>query len=368
MNHKKTLSSGVSPHGLSLAFAVLCLAFVCGCATAPVMEGIPSYSIRGVHYIPLVSLCDLKNISLTYDTFTRTAELKKNSTVVNVHAGDAVILVNGKAQNHDNPVCLYRDVLVVPYSFRDSVVEPLFKSGVLQEKKAFPASRVKKVIIDPGHGGKDPGAIGRTGLREKDVVLDIAKRLAVLFRNEGIEVVLTRSTDTFIPLARRVDKTNASHADLFLSIHANANRNRNVRGFEVYYVSSSVNDFDRAVSAARDDAPHLGVLSVSGASLNLKATLWDMIYGYSRAESMELGRSICKSVQCEVNNKISGIKSARYYVLKGARMPAVLIEVGYLSNMDEERCLKNGFYRQQIAEGIKAGLFDYSQQICWQYK
>jgi N-acetylmuramoyl-L-alanine amidase len=351
-------------HNSFLILVVFFLALICGCATAPVMEGVPSYSIYGVTYIPLVSLCDLKNITITYDTFTRTAELKKNSTIVNVHAGDAVILVNGKAQNLDNPVRLYRDVLVVPYSFRDSVIEPLFKAGVPEEKKEFPVLRVKKIIIDSGHGGKDPGAIGRTGLREKDVTLDIAKRLAVLFRNEGIDVTLTRSTDTFIPLAQRVDKTNASHADLFLCIHANANRNRNVRGFEVYYVSPSVNDCDRAVSAARTDAPNLGEIAVPGASQNLKATLWDMIYGYSRAESMELGRSICKSVQCEVNNKISGIRSARYYVLKGARMPAVLIEVGYLSNADEERCLKNSFYRQQIAEGIKAGLLDYAQKIC----
>ncbi|MFA5362401.1 MAG: N-acetylmuramoyl-L-alanine amidase [Candidatus Omnitrophota bacterium] len=364
MNHKKTVRSSILPRDPALILAVFFLACICGCATAPVMEGIPSYSIHGVSYVPLVSLCDLKNITLTYDTFTRTAELRKDSTSVNVRAGDAAILVNGKAQTLDNPVRLYREVLVVPYSFRDSVIEPLFKVCVPEEKKGFPALRVKKIIIDPGHGGKDPGAIGRTGLREKDVVLDISKRLAVLFRNEGIDVTLTRSTDTFISLAQRVDKTNASHADLFLCVHANANRNRNVHGFEVYYVSPSVNDSDRAVSSARTDAPNLGELSVSGISQNLKATLWDMIYGYSRAESMELGRSICRFVQCEVNNRNSGIKSARYYVLKGARMPAVLIEVGYLSNTDEERCLKNSFYRQQIAEGIKAGLLDYAKKIC----
>ncbi len=347
-----------------MIFAVFFLSFFCGCETVPVTPGLPSYSIKGVSYVPLVSLCDLKNIAFTYDTFTRTAELKKNSTVISMHAGDPVILVNGRAQTLESPVRLYRDMLVVPNSFRESVIEPLCRSCVPEGKREPVVLNVRKIVIDAGHGGKDPGAIGRSGLREKDVVLDIAKRLAVLFRNEGIEVVLTRSTDTFLPLSQRVDKANASHADLFLCVHANANRNRNVRGFEVYYVSPSVNDNERAVSAARTDAPNLGNISVSNASLNLKTALWDMIYGYSRAESMELGRSICKSVQGEVNNRISGIKGARYFVLKGARMPAVLIEVGYLSNAEEERCLKNSFFRQQIAEGIKSGLLDYAQKTC----
>jgi N-acetylmuramoyl-L-alanine amidase len=218
-------------------------------------------------------------------------------------------------------------------------------------------------VIDAGHGGEDPGAIGRSGLREKDVTLDIAKRLSKLLKAEGIEVITTRSTDRFVPLSSRVEVANRSKADLFLSIHANANRVKSLNGFEVYYVSSSTDDSKRALIAAQDAPLDLDSSCFADSSLNLKAILWDMIYTNSRAESIELARSICKTIDRNSDTRILGIKGARFYVLKGVRIPAVLIEVGFLSNAGEERMLKNSYSRQKIAENIVEGINDYAQEL-----
>jgi N-acetylmuramoyl-L-alanine amidase len=228
----------------------------------------------------------------------------------------------------------------------------------------LPLTRIKKIVIDAGHGGKDPGTIGKRGLREKDVNLDIAKRLSRLLRSDGVEVIMTRSTDTFVSLERRVDIANNSRADLFISIHSNANRVRRLNGFEVYYISPNVNDSRRALYCAQNAALNLDRSCFSGApSLNLKATLWDLIHTSNRAESIRLARDVCSVIDSNLNIKVLGIKGAPFYVLKGARMPAILIEAGFLSNSQEERLMKNAYYRQQIAESIEQGIQRYARDF-----
>jgi N-acetylmuramoyl-L-alanine amidase len=229
------------------------------------------------------------------------------------------------------------------------------------EKAAFALTKLKKIAIDAGHGGNDPGAIGRSGLREKDVNLDIAKRLNSLLRAAGVEVLMIRSSDRYIPLSDRIEIANDSAAEFFISIHSNANHSRSLNGFEVYYVSSDISDTKRAMYSARSRELVLKDACLGSDSLSLKATLWDMIYTFSRAESRELARSICQSVDDSLDLYILGIKGARYAVLAGARMPAVLVEVGFLSNYNEERLLKSSSYRQKIAEGIFEGIKDYAQ-------
>jgi len=173
---------------------------------------------------------------------------------------------------------------------------------------------------------------------------------------------MTRSTDKFISLSRRVEIANNSHADLFISIHANANRVRSLKGFEVYYVSTSVSDLTRAIEAAGEAAPDVEQGAMANNSTNLKAILWDMIYTDSRAQSLKLGRSICGSVADNLeNSRVIGVKEARFYVLKGPRMPAVLIEVGFLSNNSEECLLRNVYFRQKMAEIIAQGIDNFAR-------
>lgn len=220
---------------------------------------------------------------------------------------------------------------------------------------------IRKIVLDPGHGGADPGAIGRSGLREKDVNLDVAKRLARLLRQARVEVVMTRSSDSTVSLERRVEIANNAQPDIFISIHSNANRSRGLNGFEVYCVSS-VHDTKRALSSAKNTPLNLDQSYFSNPTLNLKATLWDMIYTANRAESIELARSICRSINRDLDTKVLGIKNVGFYVLKWVQAPAILIEIGFLSNPDEERRLKNSYYRQQIAESITRGIKNYADE------
>jgi len=351
--------------GLMCISFVLCIftLLLNGCVSVPLREDLPTYNIHGVTYYPLLSLCDSRGINWQYDTFTKTVLLNKDLQRVNLMVGDTLVLVNGDPVHLKYPVDIYQGTIVVPYRFKEQIIDTLFKEFYPPRKVAAPLSRIKKIVIDAGHGGNDPGAIGRTGLREKDINLDIAKRLKSVLKSEGVEVVMTRSTDTFVPLSRRVEMANNSGADLFISIHSNANRVRSLNGFEVYYVASSVNDSKRAYTSARYETLNLDNVSLASQSLELKAILWDMIYTNSRAEAIELSRSLCRAMNNNLDVRILGVKGARFEVLRGVRMPAVLIETGFLSNYHEERMLKNSYYRQKIAQAIEQGIRDYARDF-----
>jgi N-acetylmuramoyl-L-alanine amidase len=338
----------------------MCILYFCGCATVPTKTGFPSYNIGGVTYFALIPICDLKNIRCDYDTVTKNISLSKDMHTVNLRIGERLTVVDGCAQNFKYPPQLYNGAVVVSSYFKQEILDTLFRN---LPAKTSHIMMIKKVVIDAGHGGKDPGAIGRRGLKEKIVSLDIALRLRQLLINDGVEVAMTRSSDVFIPLEKRVDIANKSGADLFISIHANANRVRSLKGFEVYYVSTTVDDSSRAANAANKANLNFSSSCISNPSSDLKAILWDMIYNYNRAESIELAGSICKTTQQNLDCKILGIKSARFHVLKGTRIPAILIEVGFVSNYSEERFLNNSYYRQRIAEAIRDGVEGYSEDL-----
>lgn len=353
---------------LKISFCCYMLYAICymltGCATLPAREALPTYNIGGVTYVPLLSLCGAENITWEYDTFTRTVNLSKGAHKINLMVGERLVVVDDMPQYLKHPVDIYQGTVVLPFKFKEQVLDSLFKEPYPERKITLPLTRIKKIVVDAGHGGKDPGAIGKRGLREKDVNLDIAKRLSKLLRVDGIDVLMTRSTDTFISLERRVDIANDSRADLFISIHSNANRVRSLNGLEVYYISPNVSDSKRALYCAQNAALNLAQSSFAHPpSLNLKATLWDMIHTSNRAESVRLARGVCSVIEKNLDTKVLGIKGAPFYVLKGARMPAILIEAGFLSNYQEERLMRNASYRQQIAEGIEQGIKKYARDF-----
>ncbi|OGX15493.1 MAG: hypothetical protein A2166_05010 [Omnitrophica WOR_2 bacterium RBG_13_41_10] len=333
-----------------------------GCATVLTREALPTYNLNGTNYFSLVSLCNLKNIEWEYDVFSRRVILTKDSHSINLMVGEKIALVDGLPQYLKHPVDLYQGQVVVPSKFKEEVIDSLFKETLPSYRVPLVSINIKKVVIDPGHGGNDPGAIGRSGLREKDVTLDLAKRLDRLLKLQGLDVVLTRSSDRFVPLSTRVDIARRAQPDLFISIHANANRVRSLSGFEVYYISSGIDDFKRAKETALEEDLRLAGSCFASNSLYLKATLWDMIYNYNRAESIELGRAICRAVDRNLDTRIIGVKGANFHVLRGEYIPAVLVEMGFLSNYNEERMLKNSYYRQRIAESIADGLTNYGRE------
>ncbi len=332
--------------------------FLGGCATVSRKGGVASYTISGETYFSLVSLCDRNNIKWDYDPLTRTADLNRDDRRIKLQAGGKVIFVNGSFRKLSQPVDIYRGMLVVSSQFR-KIFEEVFPDHI-SRPESISFYRVKKVIIDPGHGGKDPGAPGRNGLPEKDIVLDIAKRLSRILKGYGVETVLTRSTDKFITLEKRAELTENSQADLFISIHANANKARSLSGFEVYCLSPEVSDYKRALNSARNSSLDLEGGSRANANMNLKAILWDMTHTYNRGEAIQLSRDICQSIGHFVDTRIIGVKKANYSVLRGSCIPAILVEVGFLSNAKEERSLNDPLYRQNIAEGIRKGIQNYA--------
>ncbi|HTY44582.1 MAG TPA: N-acetylmuramoyl-L-alanine amidase [Patescibacteria group bacterium] len=339
----------------------LMIFFFSGCATTPVRSSLPAYSLNGTTYLPLSILCTQKGFSWDYDTFTRTATLTRGAHKISLKPGDAFVLVDGQLQQLSHPVDLYQGAIVVPYKFSEQVLDPFAREAFAPTHAPLALYGIKKIVVDAGHGGNDPGAIGHSGLREKDINLDIAKRLAKLLKDEGFEVVLTRSGDRFIELSQRVEIANDSKADLFVSVHTNASRVRSLKGFEIYYVSPYTSDTKRAASAAKDGLLKFGPACFADSSADVKAVLWDMIYTSSRAESIELARAISRAVDSEMDVKVLGVKSANFFVLKGARMPAVLAEIGFITNHNEEQLLKNGYYRQQIADAIYRGITGYAR-------
>ncbi|MBW1645212.1 MAG: N-acetylmuramoyl-L-alanine amidase [Deltaproteobacteria bacterium] len=214
------------------------------------------------------------------------------------------------------------------------------------------------IVIDAGHGGRDPGAIGPHRLREKDVVLDIAKRLRKRLQELlHCKVIMTRDHDCFIPLEGRTVIANTKHADLFVSIHANASRNRRAQGVETYFLNLAT-DKEAMELAARENATSTKKIS------DLQLILNDLMRNSKINESSRLARTVQDNLVANLrrnyrNVKNLGVKQAPFYVLLGAQMPSILVETSFISNQMEEKRLQSPAYRQQIADGIAAGIKVY---------
>jgi N-acetylmuramoyl-L-alanine amidase len=218
--------------------------------------------------------------------------------------------------------------------------------------------KVKRVVIDPGHGGSDPGAIGPSGVLEKDITLDIGKQLAKLLREDlKLEVNLTRDSDTFVALEERTAFANTKKADLFISIHLNAARNRDLRGIQTFYLDIT----DDTVSlhlAAREN-------STSEKSISqLQLILADLALKSHVDDSIALGQQIQRATVGSLKRNYDhindlGLKYALFYVLMGARMPAVLVEASFISNPEDEKRLRNKNYRKAVVEAIYVGIKNF---------
>ncbi len=218
--------------------------------------------------------------------------------------------------------------------------------------------KIGKIVIDPGHGGHDTGTIGPNGLEEKDLVLDVGRRLGKLLQARmGADVVFTRKDDTFIPLETRTSIANQEQADLFVSIHANSSRDRDARGVETYYLNftSSAEALDVAAreNAASDKSIH---------------ELQDLVKKIALKEKIEESREFASNVQRALHTGLAakspgirdrGVKKAPFIVLIGANMPSILAEISFVSNPGDERRLQTSDYRQRIAESLYRGISKY---------
>ncbi len=218
----------------------------------------------------------------------------------------------------------------------------------------------KTIVIDPGHGGKDPGAVGYKRYQEKKAVLAIAKKLKTILKKRGYRVYLTRERDTFIKLRDRTHFANEKNADLFISIHANAapkKKRLSMRGIETFFLSPAKTEKAKRIAAIENrEAGMLGALS--------KDTLLSFLNRNKIVQSNKLAIDIQGGILSYLKKKYEGIvdggvREAPFWVLVGAQMPAVLIEVGYITNPKEADRLFNPFYQKRFAEGIARGIDNY---------
>ncbi len=222
--------------------------------------------------------------------------------------------------------------------------------------------KIGRIVIDPGHGGHDTGTIGPTGFMEKDVVLDISRRLGRLLEEQlSAEVIYTREDDTFVPLENRIALANEKQADLFLSVHANSSRNKGVRGVETFYLNFS-SDPEVLELAARENA-----LSQKGLH-ELQDLVKQISTNEKIAESKELAGEVQKMLHTELRKsgaevRNRGVKQAPFVVLVGGTMPSILVEVAFLSNAEDEKLLKSPQGRQGAAEALFSGVSKYLENI-----
>ena len=219
-----------------------------------------------------------------------------------------------------------------------------------------------RVMLDPGHGGKDPGAIGSTGLKEKDVVLALGRMVRDRLRqDESFEVMMTRDTDVFIPLEERTAMANEARADLFVSLHVNASPNRKAEGISTYVLSRASSDRHSLELAARENGVPVAKLSA------VKFIIDDLSTYGRKKESLRLAKTVNDAIVKNVNGRFGrvsdlGLKQAPFYVLVGARMTAVLVEASFITNRREESRLYDPEYVSTIADSVVEAIRYYGKK------
>ncbi len=218
--------------------------------------------------------------------------------------------------------------------------------------------KISKIVIDPGHGGRDPGAVGPHGEREKDITLAVGKKLAKRLREEGFEVFLTRDEDIFIPLEERTAFANKKKADLFISIHVNSNPNKTLDGVETYFLNMTKDDYAIKVAATEN-------ATVTKSLSDLQFIINDLMLNSKINESSKFATYVQNSIisshrKSDHTCQNHGVKQALFFVLVGAQMPAILIETGFITNPTESKLLQKETYQNSIIDGIIHGIHAYA--------
>lgn len=221
---------------------------------------------------------------------------------------------------------------------------------------------IKTIVIDPGHGGKDPGATSKSGLKEKEVVLDISRRLKKLIQKRlKKKVIMTRNRDIFIRLKKRTQIANENNADLFISVHVNSSPLRHTKGIEIYLLGRA-SDKGAIATAARENAA-----SKEEAFDFQEMILNDLEREFMMNASLELAHftndAIVKNLISKYPTPALGVKKAPFFVLAHTNMPAILAEISFLSNRTEEKRLRSKSYRQRVAESLFKGVEGYIKSL-----
>lgn len=297
----------------------------------------------------------LRGLAYRYDARRRIAEIGEGPSRMSFLAGSRYAWVSGRLRRLKERTRLSQDGRDVwaPEEAR-AFFEPL---GPARTDRPF------TVMIDPGHGGKDPGAVAPDGQLEKDVALRIALEIAERLRGKGLRVLLTRSADEYIELQRRPEMANEQGADLLVSVHANASESPSLGGFEIYYLSNGVDDAALAAERAQSRAPRApsGEFGIDGGAS--RTIVWDLVSTENRRKSAGMAGHIEQEVGNAVVTEARRVRQAEFRVLKLADCPAVLVEAGYLTHDGDEARLLDPEYRRRLSDAIVEGLAKYIDKI-----
>ena len=326
---------------------------------------------------------DLKGISVNKALKDLSSKLKKNDpNILNIRVGQFTpkvsrIVIDLKKSARVKifslpPVAPYKDRLVIdvyPASNDklSNLLNKIEKKQIEQKKTPVIKEKPKKkkqviVAIDAGHGGEDPGAIGKYGTKEKKIVLQIAKKLSKLINADPkMKAYLVRDSDFFIPLKKRVSKARKVKADIFISIHADAFRKRNVSGSSVFALSEkgATSAFAKFIANKENEADLIGGVSIDDKDPLLAKTLLDLSQSATINDSLKLANFVLKEIK-KVNNLHKKYpEQAGFAVLKAPDIPSILIEAAFLSNPQEEKQLKTAKFQNKLAKAIYLGTKEY---------
>lgn len=356
-------------------------------------------------YISINSFTEDLNIHNTFDLVTGKGKLLHKGAVAIYQVDFSVMLINGKLVKTDYPVTKLKGEILFPLKFSTEIIHIFFPDYLCVENKNIlrinnkqksthtqtqktdsepkenkkevtkissksETDKISFIIIDPGHGGKDPGAIGKGGLKEKWITLKIAANLEDYLKTKlkKTRIQLTRKSDKLVELAKRTEIANKllkkNENGIFVSIHVNASILHSVSGFETYFLSQNPSNEEARATAALEN-------NVIVLEENTKKTVYNdvehveaiMITTQIQKESSILANSIQKHLDKVITESPSkGVKKADFFVLRGSLMPAVLVEVGYISNKKEANRLKQPSYQKKIVQGIGDGIINFIKE------
>ncbi len=351
---------------------------------------------NNIKYISIHEFINEIEIHNSFDIITGRGKLLYKGSVAVYQVGISAIILNGRLIREDSPVIREKGEILLPLSFFKKIMDDFFpfyelaenKNRITIQSRAIPsqepgtrqrpdeqlfsasADRISFIIIDPGHGGKDPGAIGKGGLKEKWITLKISKILEdyLKTRLKNIKIKLTRSSDKFIELAERTQMANRmlkkKENGLFISIHVNASILHSVSGFETYFLSQNPsNEEARTTAALENNVIILEENTRKNAYNDVQHVEAIMLNTQIQKESSMLAGYIQKNIDEKIlESKSKGVKNADFFVLRGSLMPAVLVEVGFISNVKEAGNLKKYNYQKKLAHGIGEGIMQFIKE------
>ncbi|MBI1883489.1 MAG: N-acetylmuramoyl-L-alanine amidase [Chlamydiae bacterium] len=292
---------------------------------------VPTRTLGSLAFVPASSFAQAYGLQEIWNSKSKTLVLQSPQTKIAFRASSTCVWVNGKILRLPTRAKMVNGRLFIPFESSSKIFSPFHRVPTSPKKETPPTPPSSKpnfvVVIDPGHGGYDIGARDRKGLNEKDINLDVAKRVRDKLSSYGIQATMTRSRDVFVGLPQRVSIAKSARPNLFISIHTNAARNRNVSGTEIFYYAQAN-------------------IRQNGSS-----------YQQNRLKSYQLAKLVQYHTGKTVRSR--GVKDARYFVLKNATYPAILLEMGFITHAWEEKNLNNPKHRDKLAQAIVQSVLDY---------